>query len=81
MGSGPEGQAGTREQIPGLVRRMMKPMWELCVRSHAAALIGVLLLSFCTASRAQKPIRVDVNLVNVAFTVRDASGGLVADLI
>ena len=59
---------------------MMKPVWEPCVRRHAVARIGAFLLSFCTAGHAQKPIRVDVNLVNVAFTARDASGGLVADL-
>jgi Ca-activated chloride channel homolog len=29
---------------------------------------------------AQKPIRVDVNLVNVAFTARDASGALIENL-
>jgi Ca-activated chloride channel family protein len=29
---------------------------------------------------AQKPIRVDVNLVNVAFTARDAEGALVSNL-
>lgn len=32
------------------------------------------------APRAQKPIRVDVNLVNVAFNARDANGALVSNL-
>jgi Ca-activated chloride channel homolog len=32
------------------------------------------------AVRAQKPIKVDVNLVNVAFTARDAKGALVENL-
>ena len=58
----------------------MKPVWEPFVKRHSVALIGVFLLSFWATSRAQKPIRVDVNLVNVAFTARDATGGLVADL-
>lgn len=33
-----------------------------------------------SASEAQNPIRVDVNLVNVAFTARDTSGALVGNL-
>jgi len=37
-------------------------------------------LSLAAATRAQKPIRVDVNLVNVAFTARDANGALVSNL-
>ena len=45
----------------------------------AALAIACLLVS-CTATRAQKPIHVDVNLVNVAFTARDANGALVPNL-
>ena len=37
-------------------------------------------MSLAAATRAQKPIRVDVNLVNVAFTARDANGALVSNL-
>jgi Ca-activated chloride channel family protein len=36
--------------------------------------------AFVAAVRAQESIRIDVNLVNVAFSVRDASGALVDDL-
>jgi Ca-activated chloride channel family protein len=35
---------------------------------------------FRSMSGAQQPIRVDVNLVNVAFTARDASGALIGNL-
>ena len=40
------------------------------------------LIAFAPSSslRAQQPIHVDVNLVNVSFTVRDARGALVDDL-
>lgn len=38
------------------------------------------LLLLCPRTEAQKPIRVDVNLVNVAFTARDANGALVPNL-
>ena len=41
---------------------------------------ATILLFACTYAEAQKPIRVDVNLVNVAFAARDAQGGLVANL-
>ena len=40
--------------------------------------LGLLLLS--RPALAQKPIHVDVNLVNVAFTARDSNGALVANL-
>ena len=44
--------------------------------------LGILLASsfLLTESTAQQPIRVDVNLVNVAFTARDASGALIGNL-
>lgn len=42
--------------------------------------VTCLMLTFAIAAEAQKPIRVDVNLVNVAFTARDASGALVSNL-
>ena len=45
--------------------------------SVGLALCGALAAANC---RAQQPIRVDVNLVNVAFTVRDANGALVDNL-
>jgi Ca-activated chloride channel family protein len=47
--------------------------WEIGV-----AVAG--LLCFCVASEAQKPIRVDVNMVNVAFTARNAQGALINKL-
>ena len=37
-------------------------------------------VSFLVASAAQQPIHVDVNLVNVSFTVRDARAALVDNL-
>lgn len=43
-----------------------------------AVLLGMLVWS--QAVQAQKPIQVDVNLVNVAFTARDASGALIGNL-
>ena len=45
-----------------------------------ALILSVASLSLAAATRAQKPIRVDVNLVNVAFTARDANGALVSNL-
>jgi Ca-activated chloride channel family protein len=48
----------------------MKLVLEVC-------LAGFLLLAPC---RGQAPIRVDVSLVNVAFSVRDSRGNLVTDL-
>jgi Ca-activated chloride channel homolog len=41
---------------------------------------AALFLLGCPYAAAQNPIRVDVNLVNVAFAARDAQGGLVANL-
>jgi Ca-activated chloride channel family protein len=38
------------------------------------------LLCLCLASQAQRPIRVDVNLVNVAFTARNQQGALIGKL-
>jgi VWFA-related protein len=38
------------------------------------------LLTYGPATNAQKPIRVDVDLVNVAFTAREANGALVPNL-
>jgi Ca-activated chloride channel family protein len=35
---------------------------------------------FASASRSQQPVRVDVNLVNVAFSARDSKGALVNNL-
>jgi Ca-activated chloride channel family protein len=40
---------------------------------------GFLLLP-CPVAQAQKPIHVDVNLVNVAFTARNAQGALIDNL-
>jgi Ca-activated chloride channel family protein len=41
---------------------------------------GVLCGALAAGTRAQQPIRVDVNLVNVAFTARDSRGELVNNL-
>lgn len=49
----------------------------MTTRIRALALSIAFLLP---AANAQKPIRVDVNLVDVAFTARDASGALVPNL-
>ena len=46
---------------------------------RAAVWVGASLL-FAQAGWAQKPIRVDVDLVNVAFTARNAQGALVDNL-
>jgi len=48
-----------------------------CLRSSLAALC---FLIFCAVDGAQKPIQVDVDLVNVAFTARDANGALIGNL-
>jgi len=48
-----------------------------CLLSSLAAL-GFLI--FCAVDDAQKPIQVDVDLVNVAFTARDANGALIGNL-
>jgi Ca-activated chloride channel family protein len=45
-----------------------------------ALLLGLCGLLGAVAAWPQKPIRVDVNLVNVAFTARDARGALVNNL-
>ena len=55
------------------------------VRRGAVWLVGlvlllVLLAGLHSAIEAQNPIRVDVNLVNVAFAARDARGGLIGNL-
>lgn len=50
------------------------------MRKTPVTLIPACFFLICNAIVAQKPIRVDVNLVNVAFTVRDASGALVPNL-
>jgi len=42
--------------------------------------LALLSLAVCWAFQEQPSIRVDVNLVNVAFAVRDARGALAADL-
>ena len=44
------------------------------------ALLFALLAGLRSASEAQNPIRVDVNLVNVAFTARDGNGALIGNL-
>ncbi|MEO8657625.1 MAG: VWA domain-containing protein [Bryobacteraceae bacterium] len=41
---------------------------------------GVVCFVLVLSAAAQEPIRVEVNLVNVAFTVRDAKGNLATDL-
>ena len=48
-------------------------------RLSIASTVGCLILSALPV-HAQKPIHVDVNLVNVAFTAREAGGALVANL-
>ena len=50
------------------------------MRKHPVALLVASVLLLCNSTRAQKPMRVDVNLVNVAFTARDAGGALVSNL-
>jgi Ca-activated chloride channel family protein len=50
------------------------------VRRLAAFFLAVLTILGGAASAAQESIRVDVNLVNVAFSVRDANGALVDSL-
>lgn len=42
--------------------------------------IAVLWFASCVGSVAQQPMHLDVNLVSVSFTVRDAHGGLVDNL-
>jgi len=42
--------------------------------------LPVLLLLAASLSGAQQPMKVEVNLVNVGFSVRDARGALVSDL-
>jgi len=49
------------------------------MRGLAWFLAGALALG-CRICEAQQPIRVDVNLVNVAFSARDVRGGLVDNL-
>jgi Ca-activated chloride channel family protein len=51
------------------VRRLLGPVAASCA----------LLFAGSSAER-QNPIRVDVNLVNVAFTARDTNGGLISNL-
>ncbi len=50
------------------------------VRGSARALLAVLLAVACRESPGQTTIKVDVDLVNVAFAVRNASGALVMNL-
>jgi Ca-activated chloride channel family protein len=50
------------------------------VRRLAVFFLAVLTILGGAASAAQESIRVDVNLVNVAFSVRDANGALVDSL-
>jgi Ca-activated chloride channel family protein len=50
------------------------------VRKPRIGWAAACLLLGCAAAEAQKPIHVDVNLVNVAFTARDAHGALVGNL-
>jgi Ca-activated chloride channel homolog len=40
----------------------------------------LLAVAFCPCTGGQQPIRVDVNLVNVAFTARDSNGALIGNL-
>lgn len=47
-------------------------------RAIGLAVVGLVLLG--SRSEAQKPIRVNVNLVNVAFTARNAQGALIDNL-
>jgi len=50
------------------------------VRKRLFVIMALGLFIGSAVVRAQKPIHVDVNLVNVAFTARDASGALVPNL-
>lgn len=50
------------------------------MRTRGWQLVLISVLLFAPPCPAQNPIRVDVNLVNVAFTARDARGTLVANL-
>ena len=56
-----------------------KPAIVVQMSMKSARLWVVCLLSFVCA--AQQPFRVQVNLVNVGFSVRDSRGGLVTDLV
>ena len=48
---------------------------------HASVLAALILAGFpAVAAFSQQPIRVNVNLVNVAFIARDASGALIGNL-
>jgi Ca-activated chloride channel homolog len=55
------------------------PQVLLCTTFLAGPLILSLVAAFDVA-KAQSPIRVDVNMVNVAFTARNGNGELVSDL-
>lgn len=48
--------------------------------SLLSAFLSLLVLATPLATRAQSPIRVDVNLVNVSFTARDLNGNLIDTL-
>src|SRR5271155_1545214 len=50
------------------------------VAGRTCVLASLLLLLAMPASHAQQPIRVNVSLANVAFSVRDAQGALVDNL-
>jgi Ca-activated chloride channel homolog len=45
-----------------------------------AVILALMGLAACGTATAQEPIRMDVNLVTVSFTVRDANGALVDNL-
>ena len=51
----------------------------VCMRAMTIGLV-LGLFAAMTGAQAQQPIRVDVNLVNVAFTARDSRGALVNNL-
>lgn len=59
---------------------MPKSLSLLRLVSLLSAILSLLMLATPLPTRAQSPIRVDVNLVNVSFTARDSSGNLIDTL-
>ena len=68
------------EQFLAPIRKCRRIPRETCVNTLRLAFIFLGLLLLSRPALAQKPIHVDVNLVNVAFTARDSNGALVANL-
>src|ERR1700709_9972 len=65
------------EGIEGIFERMSIFKGQRVLRCRALLLLSVA----CFPAAAQEPLQVKVNLVNVAFTARDAGGALVGDLV